>query len=75
MRREGLLRHVATRLIGLVPTLLLLITIAFVLIRVAPGGPFDGEVTLPPEVRANLKPSTISTNPSCSSISVTSAMS
>lgn len=55
MRREGLMRHVATRLIGLVPTLLLLITIAFVLIRVAPGGPFDGEVTLPPEVRANLE--------------------
>lgn len=55
MSREGLSRHVTTRIVGLVPTLLVLITIAFILIRVAPGGPFDGEVELPPEVRANLE--------------------
>lgn len=36
------------------PTLLVLITIAFFLIRMAPGGPFDGEKVLPPEIRANL---------------------
>ncbi|MFC1796650.1 oligopeptide ABC transporter permease OppB [Pseudomonadota bacterium] len=49
-----MLRHSATRLLGLIPTLLVLITIAFFLIRVAPGGPFDGEKILPPEIRANL---------------------
>ena len=49
-----MLRHAAVRLLGLIPTLLVLITIAFFLIRVAPGGPFDGEKVLPPEIRANL---------------------
>jgi oligopeptide transport system permease protein len=54
VRQEGVLRHAFIRLLGLVPTLLILITIAFFLIRMAPGGPFDGEKTLPPEIRANL---------------------
>lgn len=54
MRQEGVLRHAVVRLLGLVPTLLILITIAFFLIRMAPGGPFDGEKVLPPEIRANL---------------------
>ncbi|MEJ8567930.1 oligopeptide ABC transporter permease OppB [Elongatibacter sediminis] len=54
MMQGGLLNHAVARLIGLVPTLLMLITIAFFLIRVAPGGPFDSEKTLPPEIRANL---------------------
>ena len=54
MKQEGVLRHAATRFLGLVPTMLVLITIAFFLIRVAPGGPFDSEKVLPPEIRANL---------------------
>ena len=54
MRQEGILQHTANRLLGLIPTLLVLITIAFFLIRLAPGGPFDGEKILPPEIRANL---------------------
>lgn len=54
MRQEGLLLHSASRLLGLIPTLLVLITIAFFLIRLAPGGPFDSEKILPPEIRANL---------------------
>jgi len=54
VRQEGVLRHAALRLLGLIPTLLVLITIAFFLIRMAPGGPFDGEKVLPPEIRANL---------------------
>jgi oligopeptide transport system permease protein len=54
MKQESILRHAALRLLGLIPTLLMLITIAFFLIRVAPGGPFDGEKALPPEIRANL---------------------
>ena len=48
------MRYVTTRFLGLIPTLLVLITIAFFLIRVAPGGPFDSEKVLPPEIRANL---------------------
>lgn len=55
MRQEGVLRHASARFLGLVPTMLVLITIAFFLIRVAPGGPFDSEKVLPPEIRANLE--------------------
>ncbi len=42
------------RLLGAIPTLLILITIAFFMMRAAPGGPFDSEKTLPPEIQANL---------------------
>jgi oligopeptide transport system permease protein len=43
------------RLAGAVPTLFIIITAAFFLIRAAPGGPFDQEQTLPPEIQANLE--------------------
>lgn len=43
------------RILGAIPTLLILLTVAFVLIRVAPGGPFDDEKQLPPEIKANLR--------------------
>jgi len=43
------------RLASVIPTLLILITVAFFLIRVAPGGPFDSEKALPPEIEANLE--------------------
>jgi oligopeptide transport system permease protein len=42
------------RLAGLVPTLFVLVTLSFFVIRLAPGGPFDQEQKLPPEIRANL---------------------
>ncbi len=51
---SGMARHALRRLLGLIPTLLMLITVAFFLMRVAPGGPFDSEKTLPPEIEANL---------------------
>ena len=54
MKQAGLGYHFVSRLLGLVPTLLMLVTIAFFLIRVAPGGPFDTEKPLPQEIRANL---------------------
>lgn len=47
--------YLLKRLAGAVPTLWLLITAAFFLVRFAPGGPFDYERALPPEVEANLK--------------------
>lgn len=50
-----MLHFIAKRLIGAVPTIFIIITIAFFLIRMAPGGPFDLERTLPPEIEANLK--------------------
>jgi oligopeptide transport system permease protein len=44
------IRRVAT----LVPTLFVIITLSFLIIRLAPGGPFDEEQTLAPAIRANL---------------------
>lgn len=52
---SGLARHILWRVLGLVPTLLMLITVAFFLMRVAPGGPFDSEMLLPPEIEANIR--------------------
>ncbi|HEX6928901.1 MAG TPA: oligopeptide ABC transporter permease OppB [Gammaproteobacteria bacterium] len=49
-----MLRYLLKRLLGAIPTLLLLITLAFCLVRFAPGGPFDYERRLPPAVEANL---------------------
>lgn len=54
IRENSILKHALQRLLGVLPTLLLLITVVFFLIRVAPGGPFDTEKTLPPEIQANL---------------------
>jgi oligopeptide transport system permease protein len=50
-----MLRYFLTRLAGAVPTLFIIVTLAFFLIRAAPGGPFDQEQTLPPEIMANLQ--------------------
>jgi oligopeptide transport system permease protein len=49
-----MLSYSLKRLASAIPTLLLLITFAFFLIRIAPGGPFDSERALPPEIEANL---------------------
>jgi oligopeptide transport system permease protein len=49
------IRYFFTRLAGAVPTLLIIITATFFLMRAAPGGPFDQEQTLPPEIAANLQ--------------------
>ena len=46
--------YVLRRLAVALPTLLALVTLAFFLIRLAPGGPFDMERALPPEIEANL---------------------
>jgi oligopeptide transport system permease protein len=50
-----MLRLVIQRFLGAIPTLLILIALAFCLIRLAPGGPFDTEKQLPPEIEANLR--------------------
>jgi oligopeptide transport system permease protein len=42
------------RLLGAIPTLLVIVTIAFFLMRLAPGGPFDNERVVTAAVEANL---------------------
>jgi len=43
------------RLFTAIPTLLAIIVLSFILMRLAPGGPFDGERPLAPETRAALE--------------------
>jgi oligopeptide transport system permease protein len=54
IRDASMVRHAFWRLLGLIPTLLMLITVAFFLMRVAPGGPFDSEMLVPADIKANL---------------------
>jgi oligopeptide transport system permease protein len=49
-----MLSYALRRIALALPTLLVIITLSFALQRLAPGGPFDQEQTLPPAVRANL---------------------
>lgn len=49
-----MLTYAVRRLLGAIPTLLLIITIAFFMIRVAPGGPFSLERPLPEQIMQNL---------------------
>ncbi|NMD08892.1 MAG: ABC transporter permease subunit, partial [Phyllobacteriaceae bacterium] len=50
-----MLRYVTRRLFTAIPTLFVIVTIAFYLIRVAPGGPFNQEKGLNPVIKANLE--------------------
>jgi oligopeptide transport system permease protein len=50
-----MLTYSIRRLASALPTLLVIVTAAFFLMRLAPGGPFDDEQALPPEIAANLE--------------------
>jgi oligopeptide transport system permease protein len=49
-----MLKLIVNRLLQAVPVLFLVIVITFLLIHAAPGGPFDDEKTVPPEVLKSL---------------------
>lgn len=49
-----MLSYAGRRLLTAVPTLFVLIALSFFLMHLAPGGPFDGERSLPPEIEARL---------------------
>ncbi|CAM2967149.1 MULTISPECIES: oligopeptide ABC transporter permease OppB [Vibrio] len=50
-----MLKFIAKRIFEAIPTMLVLITISFFLMRFAPGNPFSSERPLPPEVMANIE--------------------
>jgi oligopeptide transport system permease protein len=50
-----MLNYAFKRLLSAIPTLFILVTLAFFMMRAAPGGPFDTERALPPEVRAQIE--------------------
>jgi oligopeptide transport system permease protein len=48
-------RYLARRLVGFPPVLLVIVTVAFFVMRLAPGGPFDMERALSEAVRTNIE--------------------
>src|SRR5271154_3510512 len=50
-----MLSYIFRRLLGAIPTLFIIITLTFFMMRAAPGGPFDSARRLPPEIEANVK--------------------
>src|SRR3954447_19913160 len=50
-----MIAYTLRRLLQAVPTLFLVITLSFFLMRLAPGGPFDLERPLPPAAMENLR--------------------
>ncbi|HYE50486.1 MAG TPA: oligopeptide ABC transporter permease OppB [Azospirillaceae bacterium] len=50
-----MMSYAVRRLLEAIPTLLVIVALAFFLMHAAPGGPFDSERALPPEIEANLK--------------------
>ncbi len=43
------------RVLGIIPTIFVIISISFAMLHLAPGDPFSSERPIPPEVRANLE--------------------
>lgn len=50
-----MLKFIIKRLLEAIPTLFILITFSFFLMRLAPGSPFTSEKAYPPEVMANIE--------------------
>jgi oligopeptide transport system permease protein len=49
-----MLRYALMRVVGAIPTLFLVVAVAFLMVRAAPGGPFDTDRVLPADVAANV---------------------
>ena len=54
MSSKSFLLFVIKRILSAIPTLFFLITIAFFMMRITPGGPFDTEKDISPVIQANL---------------------
>ncbi|RYE53738.1 MAG: DUF4424 domain-containing protein, partial [Rhizobiaceae bacterium] len=50
-----MLRFITVRLLSSLPTIFIVLTLSFFMIRIAPGGPFNLERPLDPAVLANMK--------------------
>jgi oligopeptide transport system permease protein len=46
--------YITRRILSGIPTLLVIVTVAFFMMRIAPGGPFDRERALPAEIEKNV---------------------
>jgi oligopeptide transport system permease protein len=54
-KRLSMTKYIIRRFLGLLPTLFIIITLSFFIIRIAPGGPFDRERSVPPEILKNIE--------------------
>ena len=52
---EPMTKYIIRRFFGLIPTLFIIITLSFFIIRIAPGGPFSEERALPKQVLENIE--------------------
>jgi oligopeptide transport system permease protein len=50
-----MLRHIFVRAASAVPTIFIIVALAFFMMRLAPGGPFDTERALEPQIAAKLR--------------------
>ena len=50
-----MLGYALRRVLSAIPVAIITITACFFILRLAPGGPFDGERALPPDTLANLR--------------------
>lgn len=50
-----MLNLILRRLLVAIPTMFVIVCLSFLIIKLAPGGPFDAEVDLDPAIRANLE--------------------
>ena len=50
-----MLGYILRRVAGFLPVLLVIVSLSFFMMRLAPGGPFDQERVLPDQVRANIE--------------------
>jgi oligopeptide transport system permease protein len=47
-------KYIGRRLLEFIPVLFIIVTITFFLVRLAPGGPFERDKSVPPEIQAQL---------------------
>ncbi|HEY5238623.1 MAG TPA: oligopeptide ABC transporter permease OppB [Rhizomicrobium sp.] len=50
-----MLSYAIRRILSAIPTLFIIITLAFFMMRAAPGGPFDSQRKLPPQIEHNIE--------------------
>ncbi len=50
-----MLAYATRRFLGALPTLFIIVTVTFFMMRLAPGGPFDTQRKLPPEIERNVE--------------------
>jgi oligopeptide transport system permease protein len=48
-------KYIVNRVLGMIPTLLIIITLSFFIVRIAPGGPFATERNMPEVIKRNIE--------------------